>query len=229
MDQQPNQFQPPQEPINQEPEFKQSLIQPSQPNKKLWMYVLVGLIIVGGVLGFWWWQQSNTKTTNWQTYRNDGYGFEVKYPNDFDFVEGEADFLGRYYIGIGPHFFGAGQPLATVAFPEGAYNSETDFEGGYFSVNHNTSGTIEDCQKSEGGTMTDTQELNGVIFTKTEIGGVAGGHSSRDIIYHTFRDEGCYELVLGLRYENVTNKPHVNEDEVIQTLDQILSTFRFIE
>ncbi len=60
MDQQPqNQPQQSQQPINQE--FQPSPpqgepLQPRQSDKNIWIYLFIGLVIVGGAFGFGWWQ-----------------------------------------------------------------------------------------------------------------------------------------------------------------------------
>ncbi|PIR41908.1 MAG: hypothetical protein COV30_01145 [Candidatus Yanofskybacteria bacterium CG10_big_fil_rev_8_21_14_0_10_37_15] len=108
MDYQSNQSQQ----INQEPEFQPSPpqgepLQSHQPNpstgsgqaKKIWLYVLIGLIIAGGAFGFYIWQKrglfpvlpSSTvsptptvtpdPTATWQTYRNEELGIEFKHPS----------------------------------------------------------------------------------------------------------------------------------------------------
>ena len=109
----------PQQPTNQKfqpPPLQGEPLQPSQSNKNIWIYIIVGLIVAGGAFGFWWWQRGGlvptlptpdpsvgseqAPTDNWQTYRNKQYGFEFKYPRDWDLTTSieHTDMWGDYYV-----------------------------------------------------------------------------------------------------------------------------------
>ena len=99
----------PQQPTNQEFQplqpaelapLQEESLRP-QPDKN-WIYVLVGLVIAGGAFGYYVWQKgglftalpmptvSSTPTVtpdptaNWQIYRNDEFGFEFRYPKNWE-------------------------------------------------------------------------------------------------------------------------------------------------
>ena len=47
--------------------------------------IIVGVLVLGGVSygAYYWWQKQN-ETASWQTYRNEEYGFEVEYPEEWE-------------------------------------------------------------------------------------------------------------------------------------------------
>jgi hypothetical protein len=57
---------------------------------KIWIIIIFASFVGGGILIWQYSEIQNTektledKTANWKTYRNDEYGFEVQYPNDWE-------------------------------------------------------------------------------------------------------------------------------------------------
>jgi flagellar basal body-associated protein FliL len=76
--------------------------------------VAVAVVLFGGVFAYQYFAKSQTLVTNdqqnpnvqtatdetadWKTYKNDEYGFEIKYPNSVSFAEGNYPNLNYWYV-----------------------------------------------------------------------------------------------------------------------------------
>src|SRR3989344_5237748 len=202
-----------------EPEFQPSprqeeFLRQHQPNEKIWIYVLIGLglVIVGGALGFYVWQKgglflslptptpmptvSPTPTADWKTYRNEQYGFEFRYPSDWTFKEDNGSWF----------------DLVSISRPlYGDDSVKIDF-----AASNQKLGVGPSVGKSE---WLDT--VGGVTWRVIRFNdGVPGQNRPYD--------SASYEVELkGDKLYNIVISPM----DMLETdsVDQILSTFKFID
>ena len=171
--------------------------------KKL-IFVII-ILIIAGTLGFWWWQKKSDPTANWQTYRNEKYGFELKYPEGFSYSESYPEFVSFDKKEIISDQCGQG-----IGSPGCGINLDGILKRiDYVDVNE----TVEIIPLGSDSTLSETEEilLGSNYFTKVRRISSWGTE-----IFYLLDDNGLIYIFVVL-----------NDYEAIA--DQILSTFRFLE
>jgi len=206
--------------------------------KTNWKYILLVLVlavIVGGIL--WWTKKQEVplpevpeikkpekivedKTANWKTYRNEKYGFEIKYP----FLYQVSDELVKesfydYEISRIVSFSYAGSTM---------FNIYAD----------NNSSNLTKCLKSyDNKDLTQTKEINGnkfYIYWDKLRDFAAGGQRGLQSQYRIIHNNYCYILHYQFSWRvpmggEETKAQEANIEKQIEELELMLSTFRFIE
>ena len=225
--------------------------------KTNWKYIIIVLVLAvivgGGILGWIKTKELATselpkiekpekiieeektkpedKTANWKTYRNEEYGFEIKYPKDFTIEN-------INHQGI------------KVVFPESyknqSYIFKNDVRNAWIGVGvgiMDREGFKGDlCQRLE--KLNDTEIIiNNLNFIKGNISSHAMGGWYIDYnIYRTSHNGVCYEILLAVTGQGPGAGAHEgkgplpedyakpeSKERFFSILDQILSTFRFLE
>lgn len=167
-------------------------------------------------------------TSNWQTYRSDEFGFEFKYPEDYETKEIPID-----------------KPTGlSISLDKGSITVQ-EIDNSIININ-----VPEDCMFNSGTleeknmlSFVDTKKVNGINFYYYKnypeyIGGYCGmsaGCWYKDI-YRTLHNGQCHQIVYDRSDRsfiegNPYNNPIIIGDvkEIPKLFDQILSTFRFVE
>lgn len=101
--------------------------------------IVIFSILLGGIVygGYWYWQKSNQvvdETANWETYRNEEYGFEFKYPSSwqlYDAIQNPTWFENSYKIRVNYRKNGTvSSPTYCQARPTDQRCQKTQVEGG---------------------------------------------------------------------------------------------------
>ncbi len=128
--------------------------------------------------------------------------------------------------------------LVCLHYP-GSQLPQTDFHAGAFAVDvRRDQKTAKDCYSSFAGNSVKEKTISGVAFEINQNGNGALGHTLESSDYVTFYNNQCWILSLRIATENRSaNLPGqgfrelsvVDREGVNKVLEQILSTFRFLQ
>ena len=166
--------------------------------------------------------ETENETDNWKTYRSEEFGFEFRYPQNFQVAEG----LGQYFLNQKP----------IVELRSDSFNYLHNSIDAFFIVSVKSNAKAE-CEYIPRGSIDTMQnkEINGINFTMFSVGGAATGNIYSNTILHYLKDTTCHEVVATIHESSDGNTPEalpkINEQKIKleDELDQILSTFRFLE
>lgn len=182
------------------------------------------------------------ETADWKTYKNEEYGFEVKYPNFIELytIDNDAVIPIHSYMDICNtldsmvclYYFGKpnNHPFAasvTISVPKDANNDDmTEID----CANYND--YSDDFKEMFDISNIDVKEIGGNRYYYFPISDAGLGHSKSMDLYRTFQDNRCFEIGLNIEYLSASDDVAISEEEqksILSQLDQILSTLRFLE
>ncbi|MEK7183175.1 MAG: hypothetical protein AAB776_00925 [Patescibacteria group bacterium] len=181
------------------------------------------------------------ESTNWQTYTNNDFGFSLQYPDDFNSSTGDSsDYPVGSMLVNEDEQQGSVPVIATVVLNESDY-ANTNLAGAWI-----TAAVLEDTTEADCKTMVDGRGVVELTSTDTQDGitwyehadgwssGAADGTKFDTRVFHTFKDDRCYEVSLHLATSNIGNyEPGavtaVDEGALRAQLQGLAHTFQFTE
>lgn len=170
--------------------------------------------------------QPEINTFDWKVYRNEKYGFEIKYPSDFTLQST-----------ISPGVM-AGSIVSFKLIANRYYTGTNLNEASVVIGARQDTKSLSHCLMPEPLSfykkLVETKVINGVTFYKDVVQEGATGHLYEKISYRTIHNSICFEIALFIHSSNigVFNPGTVLEfdrDAVLERLTQVLSTFKFLK
>jgi uncharacterized protein YxeA len=161
-------------------------------------------------------ENSQDEFADWPVYRNENYGFEIKYPAGTDLSEFDVD--GELQVRF-EFTFSATEKNLNRKTLELYVRSQELVQGVKRPVT---------CDLND---ETSLFETNGVIFNKNDISGEFGGtqNAATATEYCVKREDLVFKLRFILGYNRYSQLPKFDQEEESIIFDQALSTFKFLD
>lgn len=162
------------------------------------------------------------QTANWKIYTNSVDKLSFRYPNNFTSATPEQ-----------PYYF-LSNPIIQFQAKKSEDNTSNYQQCPVIAISSNNSTPACLLTPRDKVKMDKTEEINGITFNVGTQNGVALGNTYESTVYRTIKDNTCYEVVLTIHTTSDWNNIDWNEiekskDQAKQTLNQILSTFKFLD